>query len=113
MFMLIEQEISQNWERVLKSFTNVEKLEKEGKWREAVNMAEYVVLLGCAVIIQLSEEQKNPTLKDTASYVCADWVEAIDAGKQQSIRKEPSKWAFKLLKRLYDAAPPSALLPLK
>jgi hypothetical protein len=116
MLMLIKEEIRRCWESALKNFGDAEKLEKEGNFHEAADKALWAVMLGFETIRKLSEELKDPALKDTALIVIADWVErrmAIDAGKQHSTIKETLEWAFKLLTRLYDAAPLGVLQPLK
>jgi len=117
MLMLLKDEIRQCWESALKNFSDAEKLEKEEHFREAVDKALWAVSLGFETIMKLSEELKDPALKDTATIVIADWVErrmAIDAGKQHYTTKETLEWAFKSLKRLYDAAPLGVLEePLK
>lgn len=106
--MLIKEEIRRCWEGALKALRDAEKLEKEGKFHEAVDKALWALLLGFEAVISLSEELKDPALKDTAIIVVSDWVErrmGLDAGREHHTTKETLEWAFKWLRRLYDAVP--------
>ncbi len=114
--MIIKDEIRRIWQRALESYTYAEKLGKEGKYQEVINELDFAVVHACTAVIKLSEELKNPEIKDAVLVILTEWAEratAISKGKQHPTTKETIERAFNSLKCLYDAAPLGILQPLK